>query len=138
MLIRLHHLYIVAMFIHSAVFSISSNLKQDAIIAQCIKSYTIIFTNISTGRLYPPSPSNLLFHPILRGYYNDGKSRHDTIDVARVVVVVQVAVVVHIHEVGSVAQVGRTLPPVISRHPTARRDQATARTGKNAQIQDIT
>ena len=68
--------------------------------------------------LYSPSPLNLLFHPILHGYYNKGESGHNAIDVARVVVVVQVAVVVHIIEVGRVGQVRRALPPVISGNPT--------------------
>ena len=37
-----------------------------------------------------------------------------------IVVVVQVAVVVDIHEVGRVAQVGGALPPVVRNHPTTR------------------
>lgn len=56
---------------------------------------------------------------LIHGYYNEEESRHNPIDVVRVVVV-QVAVVVDIHEVGRVAQVGGALPPVVRNHPATR------------------
>lgn len=56
---------------------------------------------------------------LIHGYCNEEESRHDSIDVGRVVVVVRVAVVVDIIEVGGVGDIRRTLPPVISTDPTA-------------------
>ena len=56
---------------------------------------------------------------LIHGYYNEEESRNNPIDVVRVVVV-QAAVVVDIHEVARVAQVGGALPPVVRNHPTTR------------------
>lgn len=70
--------------------------------------------------LYPPSPADQLISPSRSGYYNGGESGHHAIDVAGVVVVTRVAVVVHIHEVRAIGQVGRTLPPIIGDHPAWR------------------
>ena len=55
----------------------------------------------------------------MRGYCNGGKSGNNAIDVARVVVVVDVTIGINCIEVGGVADVGRTLPPVVRRTPTA-------------------
>ena len=69
----------------------------------------------------------------MHGYLQDRESGDNPIDVARVVVVARVAVVVHVHEVSRVANVGRTLPPVVRNHPTAEQEQ----TAQNI-VQNIT
>ena len=66
-----------------------------------------------------------IFFALIHGYCNGGKSGDDTIDVARVVVVVEVAVVVDIIEVRRVGDVRRTLPPVVRRTPTADKKSTT-------------
>ena len=59
----------------------------------------------------------------MRGYCNGGKSGNNAIDVVRVITVVEVAITVDIIEVRGVGDVGRPLPPVVRRNPTADNNQ---------------
>ena len=81
----------------------------------------VYLPQLPCGRLQSPSPSynkKFILHPI--GLLILGESGNNAIHVARVVVVVRVAVVVDIHKVGRVAEIRRSLPPVPSRKPTAQ------------------
>ena len=60
---------------------------------------------------------------LMRGYCNGGKSGNNAIDVVRVITVVEVAITVDIIEVRGVGDVGRPLPPVVRRNPTADNNQ---------------
>jgi len=66
-----------------------------------------------------PFSFDIKISPMRNGYLNARESRHNAIHVGRVVVVVRVAIVVDIHEVSRIAQVGRPLPPVVGSLPTA-------------------
>lgn len=59
----------------------------------------------------------LFVSPSRSGYFFVEESGDNAIHVGCVVVVVRVAVVVDIHEVSRVRQVGRPLPPVVRSHP---------------------
>lgn len=97
--------------------SIVCKIVQVAFIASYLKSGNILFTNLFNWMVISSFSTQIYFTPI-HGYYNEEESRNNPINVVSVVVVACVTIVVDIHEVRGVTKVRRTLPPVISNHPT--------------------